>query len=176
MMKRACAMTGALLCVGAAPVSPNPSLGKAEAACRPGETGPALLVTAIGLKDRMGLLRAELYPDNDNDFLQDDAILINQGKTFRRSDLTLTPTNTPTLCLRLPAPGRYALSLLHDRDGNLKFGVFSDGIGFPGNPKLSRSKPKAASALVVAGPGITRIAIRMNYLHGLFSFGPLEER
>ncbi len=176
MMMRTCLMTGALLCIGAAPVSPNPSLGKAEAACRQGELGPALLVTAIGLKDRKGLLRAELYPDNDNDFLQDDAILINQGKTFRRADLTLPLTKTPTLCLRVPAPGHYALSLLHDRDSNLKFGVFSDGIGFSGNPKLSRSKPKVASALVVAGPGITRITIRMNYLHGLFSFGPLEDR
>ncbi len=175
-MKRAGAMAGALFCAAAAPVSPSPSLGKAEAACRPGERGPALLITALGLKDRKGLLRAELYPDNDDDFLQDDAILINQGKTFRRADLILTPSNTPTLCLRVPVAGHYALSLLHDRDSNLKFGVLSDGIGFAGNPRLSRSKPRAASALAVAGPGMTRIAIRINYLHGLFSFGPLEER
>jgi uncharacterized protein (DUF2141 family) len=166
----------ALVLIGATPVKPNPNLGKAAAACRAGELGPALLITATGLKDRKGLLRAELYPDNDTDFLQDDAILINQGKTFRRVDLSLTPSSSPTLCLRVPAAGRYAMSLLHDRDRNLKFGVFSDGIGFSNNPKLSRSKPKVASAIVVAGAGLTRISIRMNYLHGMMQFGPLDSK
>jgi uncharacterized protein (DUF2141 family) len=163
----------ALVSFGTAPVKPDPSLGKAAAACRPNEPGPALLITATGLKDRKGLLRAELYPDNDADFLQDDAILINQGKTFRRVDLSLSLNNPPTLCLRVPAPGRYALSLLHDRDRNQKFGIFSDGIGFSDNPKLTRSKPKVASAVVVAGPRLTSISITMNYLRGL-SFKPLD--
>ena len=158
-----------------AAVRPNSSLGKAEAACRADETGPALLITAVGLKDRNGLLRAELYPDNDSDFLQDDAILINQGKTFRRVDLKLSSLNEPTLCLRVPAAGHYALSLLHDRDSNLKFGLFSDGIGFSGNPKLGRSKPHASAAAFIAGPGLTRITITMNYLRG-FGFSPLNRR
>ncbi len=175
-MKRVLIIGFALALIGAAPVKPSPNLGKAGAACRVGEQGPALLITATGLKDRKGLLRAELYPDNDADFLQDDAILINQGKTFRRVDLGLTSSSSSTLCLRVPAAGRYAMSLLHDRDSNLKFGVFSDGIGFSGNPKLARSKPKVASAIVVAGPGLTRISIRMNYLHGMMQFGPLDTK
>jgi uncharacterized protein (DUF2141 family) len=175
-MKKLAFLLTSLLVIATAPVKPNPSLGKAEGACRANEHGPALLITATGLKDRKGLLRAELYPDNDRDFLQDDAILINQGKTFRRVDLDLTPTTAPTLCLRVPAPGRYALSLLHDRDRNLKFGMFADGIGFSNNPRLKRSKPKVASAIVVAHPGLTRITIRMNYLHGFMQFGPLAQK
>lgn len=171
-MNRGVAIVAALLLVAAKPVPSTPSLGKAEAACRANEAGPALLVTAAGLKDRKGLLRVELYPDNDADFLADDNVLINAGKTFRRTDLDLAPGITPTLCLRVPAPGRYALSLLHDRDRNLRFSIFGDGIGFSGNPKLRRSKPKVASALVVAGPGLTRVTITMNYLRGL-SFSPL---
>jgi uncharacterized protein (DUF2141 family) len=175
-MKWVIACLVALPLAGNAPVKPNPSLGKAAAACRPNEPGPALLITAQGLKDHKGLLRAELYPDNDTDFLQDDAILINQGKTFRRVDLDLAPGGATTLCMRVPAPGRYAMSLLHDRDRNLKFGLFSDGIGFSGNPKLTRSKPRAASAMVVAGPSPTRVAITLNYLHGFMQFGPLERK
>lgn len=159
-----------------AAVTPNASLGKAAAACRADEPGPALIIAAQGLKDRRGILRAELYPDNDSDFLQDDAILINQGKTFRRVDLELSPSGPALLCMRVPATGRYALSLLHDRDHNLKFGLFSDGIGFSGNPRLTRSKPKVASAIVTAGPGLTRITITMNYLHGFMQFGPLEPK
>lgn len=161
---------------GAAPVKPDPSLGKAEAACRANETGPALIITATGLKDRKGLLRAELYPNNDTDFLADDAVLVNAGKTFRRVDLALTASNEPTLCMRLPHSGKYALSLLHDRDHNLKFGLTSDGIGFSGNPKLGWSKPKVASATVIASSGITRISIRMNYRKSLISFGPIDSK
>jgi len=174
-MKRLFLVLSAFSLIGAASVKPNPSLGKAEAACRVGEPGPALLITATGLKDHNGLLRAELYPDNDTDFLQDDAILINQGKTFRRVDLILSPTSGATLCMRVPGPGRYALSLLHDRDKNLKFGLFSDGIGFSGNPRLKRSKPPVSAAVITAGPGITRINITMNYLRG-FSFSPLDRK
>jgi uncharacterized protein (DUF2141 family) len=166
----------AVILLGAAPVRPSASLGKAEAVCRANETGPALLITAVGLKDRKGLLRAELYPNNDNDFLEDDAILINAGKTFRRVDLALTASNDPTLCMRVPAAGKYSLSLLHDRDRNLKFGFTSDGIGFSNNPKLARSKPKASSATITASSGVTRISILMNYRNGLISFGPIKSK
>lgn len=154
----------------------NPNLGKAEGQCRPGEPGPAVLITAVGLKDRKGLLRAELYPDNDKDFLQDDNILINAGKTFRRVEISLPASGPVQLCVRTPGPGAYTLSLLHDRDANLKFGLSSDGVGFPNNPRLGLSKPKAGAVRFMTGPGITPISIRMNYRKGLLSFGPLRER
>lgn len=165
----------ALLFIAAAPVTPNPSLGKAEAACRPNEAGPALLVGITGLKDRKGLLRAELYPDNDSDFLADDAVLINAHKTFRRVDMDLPASGPVTLCLRVPGPGRYSLSVLHDRNRNLKWDKLSDGLGFGGNPRLGWSKPKAASASVLVGAGPTRTEIVMNYLSGL-RYRPLERK
>lgn len=162
----------ALLAGGA--VKPSPSLGKAEAACRPSESGPAIYITAKGLKDRKGLLRAELYPPNEKDFLADDSILVNAGKTFRRVDLTIPATGDPVLCMRIPAAGKYTLSLLHDRDRNLKFGTFSDGIGFSNNPKIGRSKPKAAAVIFSAGAGINRMNITMNYLSGI-SMKPVKK-
>lgn len=163
----------ALLLVATAPVKPDPSLGKAEAACRVNETGPALLVVVTGLKDRKGLVRAELYPDNNNDFLADDAVLINAHKLFRRVDLDLPASGPVTLCLRVPAAGRYSLSVLHDRNRNLKWDKLSDGLGFGGNPRLGWSKPGAAAASVVVGAGPTRTEIIMNYLSGL-SYRPLK--
>jgi uncharacterized protein (DUF2141 family) len=120
-------------------------------------------------------LRAELYPPNDKDFLADDNILLNEGKIFRRVDLNVPNAGDPVLCMRVPSAGRYSLSLLHDRDRNLKFGLFSDGIGFSGNPKLTRSKPKAATAMITAGAGITRINVTMNYLSGL-SMKPVKNQ
>lgn len=159
-----------------AQVESNPNLGKAEGQCRVGESGPAVLVTAVGLKDRRGVLRAELYPDNDGDFLQDDNILINQGKTFRRVEMPVPAAGAVILCIRTPGAGSYTLSLLHDRDSNRKFGLSTDGVGFPNNPKLGLSKPKAAAARFQTGGGLTPISIRLNYRRGLLSFGPLRER
>ena len=152
----------------------RPSLGKAEARCRTNETGPALLIAIEGLKDRRGLLRAELYPADDADFLQDDAVLINQGKTFRRVDIDLPASGPVTMCLRVPHPGRFSLSVLHDRNRNLKWDKLSDGLGFGGNPRLGWSKPKAASASVEAGNGPTRVVVVMNYLRGL-KYRPLKQ-
>lgn len=158
-----------------AQVESNPNLGKAEGQCRPNEAGPAVIVTAVGLKDRRGTMRAELYPDNDRDFLQDDNILINQGKTFRRVEIAVPASGAVQLCIRTPGPGSYTLSLLHDRDSNRKFGLSTDGVGFPNNPRLGLSKPKAEAVHFEAGRGLTDVTIRLNYRRGLLSFGPLEK-
>jgi uncharacterized protein (DUF2141 family) len=160
--------------LAAAALRSVPTLGMAEGRCRPDEPGPALIVTLAGLKDRAGLVRAELYPDNDTDFLADDNVLIGAGKTFRRVERSVPSAGPVELCLRVPAPGSYALSVLHDRDGNRKFGMASDGVGFAGNPRLGWHKPRAADATVHAGPGLTRLTVRMNYRRGLLSFGPLD--
>ena len=132
------------------------------------------MIHALGLKDRRGLLRAELYPPNDTDFLADDNVLVEQGKAFRRVDLSIPASGDPVLCMRIPGPGHYSLSLLHDRNSNLKFALFSDGIGFASNPTLGRSKPKAQAASLTAGGGITHLDVWMNYLSG-FSMRPIRK-
>tara|TARA_R110000787_G_scaffold13410_14_gene42250 strand:+ start:20066 stop:20593 length:528 start_codon:yes stop_codon:yes gene_type:complete len=154
----------------------TPALGKAEGQCRANESGPAFVIDIIGLKDREGNLKLEVYPANDADFLQDDNILITQGKVFRRVEVPVPASGPTTLCVRVPGPGRYAVSVLHDRDGNRKFGLSVDGVGFGSNPKLGLGKPKAMAASIVAGSGVTRERIVMNYRRGLMSFGPLTPR
>lgn len=142
-------------------------LGKAAGACRANEPGPAVIVTVDGLKDRKGRLRLDLYPADDGDFLADDSVLIAAGKTFARVDMPVPPAGPVSMCIRVPRPGIYSMSLLHDRDGNLKFNPTADGVGFPGDPKIGWSQPKAAAAAVTAGEGLTAIRIRMNYLRGM---------
>ncbi len=164
----------ALLVVAAAPVPSSPDLGKAEGLCRVGETGPALLIAIDGLKDRQGSLKLEVYPSNDADFLQDDNLLINAGKTFRRVEQPVPSSGPVTLCIRIPGPGAYSVSLLHDRDMNRKFGWTIDGIGFSGNPRLGWSKPHAAITRIMAAAGVTRTAIVLNYKRGL-GVAPLRQ-
>lgn len=144
----------------------NLDLGKAAGACRPGEPGPALIVEVVGLRDRTGLLKLEVYPANDADFLADDSHLVASGKSFRRVESTIAPAGPVTVCVRIPNAGRYAVSLLHDRDRNHRFGLSGDGIGFAGNPRLGWSKPKAAAVSTNAGPGLTPVRIVLNYRHG----------
>ena len=168
-------VVGILALVAASAVSSSPDLGTAEGRCRPGESGPSLLITFAGLKDRKGRVKAELYPPRDDDFLEDDNVLVNAGKTFRRVEMDVSPSGPVVLCVRAPSAGTYTLSLLHDRDSNRKFGLSVDGIGFPGDPKLGWSKPKAKSAMVQVGNGPTPVTVTMQYRHGLFSFGPLDK-
>lgn len=167
-------LIAALPLLVAANIPSTPDLGKAEARCRPGETGPALLVTVAGLKDRRGNLKLEVYPSNDTDFLADDNVLISQGKTFRRVEMPVPTSDPVVLCARIPGPGAYSVSLLHDRDSNRRFGWTVDGIGFADNPKLGWSKPKADKTRVIAGAGLTRLTIVLNYRHGL-GVAPLKQ-
>ncbi|MEJ7933892.1 DUF2141 domain-containing protein [Sphingobium sp. AN558] len=161
----------------AAVVTPSsPDLGKAEGKCRPGEHGPAFLVEVKGLKDRQGRLKLELYPSNDSDFLADDNVLLSAGKIFRRVEISVPSAGPVSLCIRAPAPGTYALGLLHDRNGDRKFTISADGIGFAANPRLGLSKPKAAVASATVGASPVRISITLNYRKGLLSFGPLEQQ
>ncbi|QDX26759.1 DUF2141 domain-containing protein [Sphingomonas suaedae] len=166
-------MAGALLENASVPSTPD--LGTAEGRCRSNEFGPSFLVDVDGLKDRRGKLKLEVYPANDADFLEDDNILISAGKTFRRVEQPVPATGPVQLCVRVPSAGRYAVSLLHDRDGNRKFGWRVDGIGFAGNPRLGWGKPRASDASAAARTGPTRLEIVMNYHRGL-GMRPLRRR
>jgi uncharacterized protein (DUF2141 family) len=162
-----------ILAVGAMVVS-SPDLGTAEGRCRVSEAGPAFLVAVKGLKDRTGRLKLELYPDNDADFLADDNVLVNANKSFRRVEMGIPTTGEVQLCIRAPAPGSYALSLLHDRNGDRRFNLSNDGIGFPGDPKLGWSKPRAILARAQVGSGPAHITITLQYRVGLFRVAPLK--
>lgn len=167
-------LAAVLLAAEANPVRSTPALGTAEGRCRTPEPGPAIIVTAEGLKDRQGTLKLELYPPDQADFLADDNKLVAAGKTFRRVIVPVPPQGPAELCIRVPAPGAYTMALTHDRDGRPKFNFSRDGIGFPGNPKLGLGAPPAEKARIEAGPGLTRTTIVLNYRTGILSFGPIR--
>ena len=151
----------------------GPELGTAEGHCRENEPGPAIVVAVEGLKDRTGVLRLELYSSDPKDFLAGDDELTAAGKTFRRSVETPPASGPVHMCIRAPAPGTYALALIHDRDNKRAFSIWHDGVGFAGNPPITRGKPPAEKARITIGNGITQTVIVMNYMRGLLTFGPI---
>jgi len=151
----------------AAAIASSPDLGLAAGRCRGLETGPAFIVDVQGLKDRAGRLKLELYPATPHDFLADDNVLVAAGKPFARVDEPTPPLGKAELCIRAPAPGRYTLMLLHDRNGDHRFQLSSDGVGFSNNPKLGWGKPSVERVATEVGNGPRMIAIVLNYRHGL---------
>ncbi|MCP3733563.1 DUF2141 domain-containing protein [Sphingomonas sp. RP10(2022)] len=147
------------------------TIGEDAALCRAGR-GPAIQVDVQGLKDRQGEIWLELYPGTEADFLRDDTDLVREGKAFRRTRARVPASGDVSICVRVPRAGRYALLLRHNRTGKDKFSFWSDGVGFPANRPLGRSKPPFAQAIVDAGAGITVVPIRMQYLRGLGGFAP----
>lgn len=144
------------------------------AACRSG--GPAIQADISGLKDRRGTLMLELYPATEADFLANDSQLRAAGKTFRRIRADPPASGAISLCVRVPAPGTYALFLQHDRDGKNKFNFWSDGAGVPGNRRIGRAKPMLAQARVTVGNSVAVVPITTQYLHGFPpSFSPLRK-
>jgi uncharacterized protein (DUF2141 family) len=172
-MIRLLALTAALPLLTAAYIPSGPELGTAEARCRADETGPALMIDVVGLKDHVGKLKVEVYPGVEGDWLQDDNKLIMAGKTFRRVEGAVPADREPHICVRLPGPGRYGVTVLHDRDSNHRFNWQHDGIGFSRNPHLGLSQPKATEVAITVGGGVTPVRVVMNYRTGLLSFGPL---
>lgn len=175
-MKRLLLVAAIPLLLAAGPaLKSTPDLGKAEGRCRPGESGPALLVEATGMKDRTGNMKLEVYPSNEKDFLADDNILVAAGKTFRRVEVPVPQSGPVVLCVRIPGPGTYAVSVLHDRNTDRRFNWKIDGIGFSGNPKLGWSKPNyRKSSVNVSSGGVSKIQVTMNYKNGL-GVSPLKK-
>ncbi|MDQ2878856.1 MAG: DUF2141 domain-containing protein [Pseudomonadota bacterium] len=171
-MLPATAVLGALLsCTSPARAA---VVGEDAASCTSGK-GPAIEANIVGLKDRIGEIKLELYPANEADFLRDDNLLVREHKLFRRVTARTPASGPVALCIRVPAPGRYAILFTHNRDGKSKFDFWSDGAGFPSNQKLGRSRPKLDQALITVGAGVTTTTIQAQYLRGLGGFGPMKE-
>lgn len=157
--------------IGVSPVGAE-QVGQDADFCRGGH-GPAIQVDVQGPKDRRGELWLELYPPTPEDFLRGDTDLIAEGKVFRRTRSRLPTVGSVEMCILVPQPRRYALTLRHNRVERDKLSLWDDGAGIPANQALGRSRPRFDRAFVNAGPGITVVAIKLQYLRG-FGFSPRD--
>ena len=148
--------------------SPAPALvaGPHAEICRSGE--PSVIVRVQGLKTRTGILRVQLYANNKATFLEKKAYL--ERVDVQASDGT-------DICVPVPRPGSYAVSVRHDVNGNRKSDR-ADGGGFSGNPDVSlgdlitKRKPDLARVAFRVAEGPVTVPVLLNYVQGL-SFKPI---
>ncbi|WP_165356498.1 DUF2141 domain-containing protein [Sphingosinicella sp. BN140058] len=136
------------------------SIAPETRACAPGAAGPAARVRIQGFKNRQGGLLVRLYGDRREDFLR-------AGRKLKRIELRVPARGEVDVCIALPGVRRYAIAVLHDVNGDLKFSASSDGVGFSNNPKLGLGEPALSKVLFTARPGIQTIPIILNYRRGL---------
>ena len=139
-------------------------------------SGPMVRVNVVGLKDRTGRLKVEIYPPNETDFLRDDTGLKRDKRPFRRVWMDTPAGSGPvSVCIRAPYAGQWAVLLTHDRDNKNKFNFWQDGAGFPSNQRLGRSRPKVRQALLNVPARGGQVTIKVQYLRGLGGFGPMDD-
>lgn len=128
-------------------------------ACHGAVTPYKLLITVQGVRNNRGYVVANLYGTNRARWLADNGELGNWRDPATRGE--------ETMCLYLASPGRYAVVVFHDANGNgdLDMGPLGpkEAFGFSNNLHPFLAPPLLHSALFDVGPGVTHIAIRLRY-------------
>ena len=149
---------------GAALALPAPAaaqLGPDAAACRGGPPGQAVLVNVDGFRVRTGSIRVAIYGSDPSRFLA-------RGQTLRKINVPVTGAGPMRICVALPGPGRYAVAVRHDVNGN-NHSDWSDGGGFSRNPRISLTnlRPNYNNVAINVGRGVTPVNVVLNYRFGL---------
>lgn len=129
-------------------------LGKCSAA-----NGPAVRVTVHGVESSSGKIRVQSYKGTKADWLE-------KGRWLNRIE-TSARAGTMTFCVPVPTPGTYGIAVRHDKNGNGKTDITSDGGGMSNNPSINifnLGKPSYRKTRFDVGSGVTSISINMRYM------------
>ncbi|MEO0410609.1 MAG: DUF2141 domain-containing protein [Pseudomonadota bacterium] len=130
-----------------------------QGACHDAHDGPVLQLKLQKLKTRDGQFRIELYPDDEDLFLE------GSGKLYRY--YTPVPENEDdTVCITVPSMGAYGLLIIHDIDMNSKPDFLKDGFGLSTNPKLALRRPRFEEARFTVEAEETVLEIDIQYVTG----------
>ena len=145
-------------------------LGPHAEACVDGK--PSMLVHVEGLKARTGIVRVQTYGGDPSHYF-------DKGTYIERVEVRVPPVGPINVCMPVPRPGLYAVSVRHDANGNGSADFGNDGGGFSGNPNISlfdvmfKRKPSPVQVQIrVAGP--TPVPVVLNYVRGT-SVGPIRK-
>lgn len=127
--------------------------------CAPGK-GPAVRLRITGLRSGDGNLFVRTYKATSGDWLKSKRYLTRLDAKPRAGAMTV--------CLPLPAAGKYAIAVQHDENGNRETDFSTDGAGMSNNPEIGSflgipRPPSVDKAAFSAGSGVTSLAITVRY-------------
>lgn len=144
----------------AAPVVFGSKIGNDMSHCAAGK-GPAVRLEVTGLASSEGNLFVRTYYARSSDWLKSRRYIHRIEMRPRKG--------TTTVCIPLPSAGDYAITVQHDVNGNRDTDLSTDGAGMSNNPKFGNflgvipRPPGVDKARFSAGPGVTRMAIAVQY-------------
>lgn len=122
-------------------------------------SGPAVWIQLSGIEGSSGTLRIQLYPATEADWLE-------RGRWINRIELPAR-NGTMQICMPVPRPGNYAIAIRHDKNGNGRTDITSDGGGMSNNPSINvfnLGKPGIDKTRFSIGREVLPMSIRMRYL------------
>ncbi len=124
--------------------------------------GARLRLEVTHVRGAEGKMVMTVYPDDARRFLAP------KGKLAR----VRLPAQAPVTkgCFELPGPGRYAVAVYHDSNGNDRFdrtlvGMPAEGFGFSNDAPTVTGLPAFEAARFTVKAGETTIKIALRYLH-----------
>ncbi len=155
LLRRA-ALVGVVLSAAA---TAAPAAHAQAAACSGTPVGTRLHVDVTHVRAATGKMVVTVYPDDAGRFLAP------KGKL----DRVRLPARAPVTeaCFELPGPGRYAVAIYHDSNGNDRFdrtlvGMPAEGYGFSNDAPTATGLPafQAVRFAVKAGETTIKVAVR----------------
>ncbi len=121
--------------------------------------GNEIRIVVNKIKDSVGLISADLYPNKEDGFLKSQG-RITQVKFAAKSPQTV-------FCMRAPGDGEFAIALYHDENANGKldkgtFGIPSEPWGISNNPKVRFAAPSVESAIFNVDTTGAKVEIELN--------------
>ncbi len=120
---------------------------------------PAIKVTVRGIDGSTGRIRVQSYRGTDADWLK-------SGRWLNRIE-SRAQGGTMVFCVPVPQAGSYGIAVRHDKNGNGKTDLSSDGGGMSNNPSINifnLGKPSVRKTRFEVGTGVSAITIDMRYM------------
>ncbi len=138
---------------GAASTAPLPEPAPLD------ESGPTLAIDITGLRSTKGLILICLTANSAR------FPYCAEGKDTRL--MRVVANKAGPIAVKGLAPGHYAVSLVHDENGNGRLDkavmIPREGFGFSRNPKITFGPPKFAAAEVEFGNADLNVPVTMKY-------------
>lgn len=148
--------------LGLAAPAASAVVGKDAAVCQSGR--PAVQVRVSGFKQASGNVRVTLY---------DARGYLKKKASLRKVRVPVSARGPVDVCIAVPRPGRYAVAVQHDTNGNKDLDR-ADGGGFSRNPGLSLiGRPSFGATSFEVGTRPRVIPVTLQYLKGL-RIAPVE--